>query len=278
MVAVVHVECDVPARRQVPALSGHSLPTHVDRRVDVTVSEHHRWEGTAPVRHVEYSTDRVGLLASFRAAATAVCHVVRGVSGRAFPDGADLQPVTPMPLLGETENGFRAYGGRGLVSDLVGRRGLGTAGRCGCGRGGGRPGREGSGRGGGAVAGGEAGAEGGAVAVGEGCSPDVVSAFPPVQPLSKTAASADAVNSLHGARMLCLRVAVRIPASVAIVRVIACVGAAQGKASSMRTRTIGNDTIGRETVGAIGLGLMTFDQSGSQPREQPREGGRGPRD
>src|SRR3954462_6718543 len=39
----------------------------------------------------------------------------------------------------------------------------------------------------------------------------------------------------------------------------------------MRTRTIGNDTIGRETVGAIGLGLMTFDQSGSQPREQLAE-------
>jgi aryl-alcohol dehydrogenase-like predicted oxidoreductase len=36
----------------------------------------------------------------------------------------------------------------------------------------------------------------------------------------------------------------------------------------MRTRTIGNETIGRVEVGAIGLGLMTFDQSGSQPREQ----------
>jgi aryl-alcohol dehydrogenase-like predicted oxidoreductase len=36
----------------------------------------------------------------------------------------------------------------------------------------------------------------------------------------------------------------------------------------MRTRTIGNDTVGRVEVGAIGLGLMTFDQSGSQPREQ----------
>jgi aryl-alcohol dehydrogenase-like predicted oxidoreductase len=36
----------------------------------------------------------------------------------------------------------------------------------------------------------------------------------------------------------------------------------------MRTRTIGNDTTGRVEVGAIGLGLMTFDQSGSQPREQ----------
>src|SRR3954449_4279231 len=128
MVAVVHVECDVPARRQVPALSGHSLPTHVDRRVDVTVSEHHRWEGTAPVRHVEYSTDRVGLLASFRAAATAVCHVVRGVSGRAFPDGADPQPVTPMPLLGETENGYRAYGGGGAGGGVRGRGGGGGGG------------------------------------------------------------------------------------------------------------------------------------------------------
>ncbi len=36
----------------------------------------------------------------------------------------------------------------------------------------------------------------------------------------------------------------------------------------MQTRTIGNDTVGRVDVGAIGLGLMTFDQSGSQPREQ----------
>jgi aryl-alcohol dehydrogenase-like predicted oxidoreductase len=36
----------------------------------------------------------------------------------------------------------------------------------------------------------------------------------------------------------------------------------------MRTRTIGNHTVGRVEVGAIGLGLMTFDQSGSQPREQ----------
>lgn len=36
----------------------------------------------------------------------------------------------------------------------------------------------------------------------------------------------------------------------------------------MRTRTIGNDTTGRVEVGAIGLGLMTFDQTGSQPREQ----------
>jgi aryl-alcohol dehydrogenase-like predicted oxidoreductase len=36
----------------------------------------------------------------------------------------------------------------------------------------------------------------------------------------------------------------------------------------MRTRTIGNDTVGRHRVGAIGLGLMTFDQTGSQPRAQ----------
>ncbi len=36
----------------------------------------------------------------------------------------------------------------------------------------------------------------------------------------------------------------------------------------MQTRTIGNDTIGRIEVGAIGLGLMTFDQTGAQPREQ----------
>lgn len=36
----------------------------------------------------------------------------------------------------------------------------------------------------------------------------------------------------------------------------------------MRTRTIGNDTVGRVDIGAIGLGLMTFDQTGSQPREQ----------
>src|SRR3954468_12246604 len=36
----------------------------------------------------------------------------------------------------------------------------------------------------------------------------------------------------------------------------------------MRTRTIGNDTVGRLEVGAIGLGLMTFDQTGTQPRDQ----------
>jgi len=36
----------------------------------------------------------------------------------------------------------------------------------------------------------------------------------------------------------------------------------------MQTRTLGNDTVGRHEVGAIGLGLMTFQQSGEQPREQ----------
>jgi aryl-alcohol dehydrogenase-like predicted oxidoreductase len=36
----------------------------------------------------------------------------------------------------------------------------------------------------------------------------------------------------------------------------------------MKTREIGNDTVGRFAVGAIGLGLMTFDQTGVQPREQ----------
>ena len=39
----------------------------------------------------------------------------------------------------------------------------------------------------------------------------------------------------------------------------------------MRTRTIGNDTVGRVDIGAIGLGLMTFDQTGRQPREQLAE-------
>jgi aryl-alcohol dehydrogenase-like predicted oxidoreductase len=36
----------------------------------------------------------------------------------------------------------------------------------------------------------------------------------------------------------------------------------------MRTRHIGNDTVGRTEVGAIGLGLMTFDQTGTQPLDQ----------
>jgi aryl-alcohol dehydrogenase-like predicted oxidoreductase len=36
----------------------------------------------------------------------------------------------------------------------------------------------------------------------------------------------------------------------------------------MQTRQIGNDHVGRVQVGAIGLGLMTFDQSGAQPRQQ----------
>ena len=36
----------------------------------------------------------------------------------------------------------------------------------------------------------------------------------------------------------------------------------------MKTREIGNDHVGRVQVGAVGLGLMTFDQTGAQPREQ----------
>jgi len=36
----------------------------------------------------------------------------------------------------------------------------------------------------------------------------------------------------------------------------------------MQTRALGNDTVGRVEVGAVGLGLMTFDQTGHQPREQ----------
>src|SRR6186997_1067221 len=36
----------------------------------------------------------------------------------------------------------------------------------------------------------------------------------------------------------------------------------------MQTRALGNDTVGRIEVGAVGLGLMTFDQTGHQPREQ----------
>lgn len=36
----------------------------------------------------------------------------------------------------------------------------------------------------------------------------------------------------------------------------------------MQTRVIGNDSVGRHQVGAIGLGLMTFDQIGTQPRRQ----------
>jgi len=36
----------------------------------------------------------------------------------------------------------------------------------------------------------------------------------------------------------------------------------------VRTRSIGNGTVGRVEVGAIGLGLMTFDQTGTQSREQ----------
>ncbi len=36
----------------------------------------------------------------------------------------------------------------------------------------------------------------------------------------------------------------------------------------MHTRALGNDTVGRHQVGAIGLGLMTFQETGTQPREQ----------
>ena len=36
----------------------------------------------------------------------------------------------------------------------------------------------------------------------------------------------------------------------------------------MQTRTIGNDRVGRVDVGSIGLGLMTFDQTGAPPRDQ----------
>ncbi|MXG91587.1 aldo/keto reductase [Nocardioides flavescens] len=36
----------------------------------------------------------------------------------------------------------------------------------------------------------------------------------------------------------------------------------------MKTRTLGNATTGTVEVGAIGLGLMTFDQTGTQPRQQ----------
>lgn len=36
----------------------------------------------------------------------------------------------------------------------------------------------------------------------------------------------------------------------------------------MKTRIIGNDTVGRVEVGAIGLGLMTFDQTGAPERQQ----------
>src|ERR1700712_733020 len=41
-----------------------------------------------------------------------------------------------------------------------------------------------------------------------------------------------------------------------------------GNDRGMRTRHIGNDTVGRIEGGAIGLGLMTFDQTGTQPRDQ----------
>jgi aryl-alcohol dehydrogenase-like predicted oxidoreductase len=44
-----------------------------------------------------------------------------------------------------------------------------------------------------------------------------------------------------------------------------------GNEGSVQTREIGNDQVGRVQVGAIGLGLMTFDQTGTQPREQLAE-------
>jgi len=39
----------------------------------------------------------------------------------------------------------------------------------------------------------------------------------------------------------------------------------------VQTRPLGNDSVGRVDVGAIGLGLMTFDQTGTQPRQQLAE-------
>lgn len=42
----------------------------------------------------------------------------------------------------------------------------------------------------------------------------------------------------------------------------------EGHDVAMQTREIGNDTVGRVRVGAIGLGLMTFDQDGAAPRDQ----------
>ncbi len=36
----------------------------------------------------------------------------------------------------------------------------------------------------------------------------------------------------------------------------------------MQTRNLGNAAVGQHQVGAIGLGLMTFDQTGAQPRQQ----------
>ena len=44
--------------------------------------------------------------------------------------------------------------------------------------------------------------------------------------------------------------------------------APSGHEARVQTREIGNDQVGRVQVGAIGLGLMTFDQTGTQPREQ----------
>ena len=41
-----------------------------------------------------------------------------------------------------------------------------------------------------------------------------------------------------------------------------------GHCGVVQTRHLGHQTTGRIEVGAIGLGLMTFDQTGAQPREQ----------
>src|SRR4051812_18374254 len=42
----------------------------------------------------------------------------------------------------------------------------------------------------------------------------------------------------------------------------------QGNGGEVKTRQIGNDSVGRVDVGSIGLGVMTFDQTGTQPRDQ----------
>ena len=107
VVAVVHMQGDVPTGGQVPALAGHPLAAHVDRGVDVAVRQHHCREGTTPGRHVEDPRDGVGLLALSSGGAASVRHVVRRVRGRLLPDSAQAQPVTPVPLLGQTEHGNR---------------------------------------------------------------------------------------------------------------------------------------------------------------------------
>ena len=104
VVAVVHVQGDVPAGGQVPALAGHPLAAHVDRRVDVAVRQHHCREGTPSGGHVEDPCDGVGLLALSSGGAASVRHVVRRVLGRLLPNSAQAQPVTPVLLLGQTEH------------------------------------------------------------------------------------------------------------------------------------------------------------------------------